>query len=269
MSGREILPWTQIPAPYLNRHFTTTFHRTNQRRGTRESLSCPSGSDCSIRVESLVQLSTQWMYNPAMANRGNHYEAAFEAYLCQRRVPYIAVDESRRNVLAGESLKSLDFIVHSSPRITWLVDVKGRRFPAGDEARHYWKNWSTRDDLRAMAAWERLFGEGFRGLLVFAYAITGDRSPLPAEQLFAFRDRLYAFVGVRLADYACFARPISAAWQTVALPSRKFREIARPLDEIFAQDNSDRPLDRELASGPAAATIEHRYTGSSSLSALA
>jgi len=190
-----------------------------------------------------------------MANRSNHYEAAFEAYLRERLVRYIAVDESRRSLLAGESLKSLDYIVHINACSSWLVDVKGRRFPGADEKRQYWKNWSTRDDLRAMAAWERLFGAGFQGLLVFAYAITGDRSPLPAGQLFTYRGRLYAFLGVRLADYACFARPISSAWQTVALPSRKFREIARPLDEIFAQDASEQPLPRELASALASATI--------------
>jgi hypothetical protein len=204
-----------------------------------------------------------------MANRGNHYEAAFEAYLHKSRTAYIAIDETRRSQLAGESLKSLDFIVDCGPGSSWLVDVKGRRFPSSVEQRHYWKNWSTRDDLRAMAAWERLFGAGFRGLLVFAYAITGDRSPLPADQLFTFRDRLYAFVGVRLADYACFARPISAAWQTLALPSRKFREVARPLAEILAKDDSDQPGECGLASTPGSVTIERRHTASSSLSAVA
>ncbi|MEX2142838.1 MAG: HYExAFE family protein [Pirellulales bacterium] len=168
-----------------------------------------------------------------MAKRDNHYEAAFEAYLRERRLPYVAIDETRRSLLGGDSIKSLDFIVHSGDRASWLVDVKGRRFPAGDEQKQYWKNWSTRDDLRAMAAWEGLFGAGFQGLFVFAYAIVGDRSPLPAEQLASYRNRLYAFVGVRLCDYACFARPISAAWQTVALTSQKFREIARPVDEFF------------------------------------
>jgi hypothetical protein len=117
------------------------------------------------------------------------------------------------------------------------VDVKGRRFPAGGEQKQYWKNWSTRDDLRAMAAWEGLFGAKFQSLFVFAYAIAGDVSPLPVEQLFEFRERLYAFVAVRLSDYACFARPISAAWQTVALTSRKFREVARSFAELLDQDN--------------------------------
>ena len=47
-----------------------------------------------------------------MVKRNNHYEAAFEAYLRACRVPYVAVDEAKRSLLAGgDSVKSLDFIV--------------------------------------------------------------------------------------------------------------------------------------------------------------
>lgn len=117
-----------------------------------------------------------------MANRDNHYEAAFEAFLRDARIPYVAVDESRRALMSGGSLKSLDFIVSPPGEATWLVDVKGRRFPSGDEQKQYWKNWSTRDDLLSLSQWERLFGPRFEGLLVFAYHLVGDRSPLPADQ---------------------------------------------------------------------------------------
>ncbi len=45
-----------------------------------------------------------------MANRDNHYEAALEEYLRAARLPYVAVDEGRRSLMAeGESIKSLDF----------------------------------------------------------------------------------------------------------------------------------------------------------------
>ncbi len=45
-----------------------------------------------------------------VANRDNHYEAAFEEYLRTRRLPYVAVDEARRSILSdGRSIKSLDF----------------------------------------------------------------------------------------------------------------------------------------------------------------
>jgi hypothetical protein len=171
-----------------------------------------------------------------MANRDNHYEAAFEAYLRGRGVPYVAVDEAKRALLGGESIKSLDFIVSTTTstmaEARWLVDVKGRLFPSGVH-RQYWKNWSTRDDLRGLAHWERLFGQSFSGLLVFAYQIAGSRAPLPAERLFAFRQRLYGFLGIRLNDYAERARLISPKWDTVAMSPRGFRRLARPLDELI------------------------------------
>jgi hypothetical protein len=170
-----------------------------------------------------------------MANRDNHYEAAFEAYLRVRCIPYVAVDEARRSLLAdGVSIKSLDFIVSSPGPTVWLVDVKGRRFPSGDDgSRHYWKNWSTCDDLRSLGQWESLFGENFRGLFVFAYHVLGDRAPLPAGQLFEYRRGLYGFVAVGLADYAARCHPISPRWDTVAMPTDEFRQLARPVGELL------------------------------------
>jgi hypothetical protein len=167
-----------------------------------------------------------------MANRDNHYEAAFEAFLRRRGVPYVAVDEGKRALLGGQSIKSLDFIVSSAGGGGWLVDVKGRLFPSG-ECRQYWKNWSTQDDLRSLAQWERLFGAGFAGLFVFAYQVAGDRAPLPQDRLFGFRDRLYGFIGIRLRQYIEAARLISPAWDTVAMPASGFRRLAQPVDELL------------------------------------
>lgn len=168
-----------------------------------------------------------------MANRNNHYEAAFEAYLREKQIPYVAVDESRRALMSGGSLKSLDFIVSPPGGASWLVDVKGRRFPSGDEQKQYWKNWSTRDDLLSLAKWEELFGANFEGLFVFAYHLVGDRAPLSVDQLFAWRDRLYGFVAIRLHDYAPHARPISQSWDTVAMRTAVFRAAARNVDEFL------------------------------------
>jgi hypothetical protein len=167
-----------------------------------------------------------------MAKRDNHYEAAFEAYLRERQVPYVAVDETRRSLMADASLKSLDFIVSSSLGGSWLVDVKGRQFPSGGQ-KQYWKNWSTRDDMWSLTEWERLFGQRFRGLLVFAYNIVGDRAPLPPDRLFEFRDHLYGFVAIPLRDYVSHARQISPRWNTVAMPVGPFRSLASPVDALL------------------------------------
>jgi len=185
-----------------------------------------------------------------MANRDNHYEAAFEEFLRLHGVPYVAVDEARRSLFdKGTSLKSLDFIVaarsrltaaadgeaeDASPRATtWLIDVKGRRFPSGNVQKQYWKNWSTRDDLQSLAQWEALFGPGFQGLFVFAYEVLSQRSPLQSEELFRHRGRLYGFVAVTLADYAGHAHPISPRWDTWAMSAGEFRRFARPLSELL------------------------------------
>jgi hypothetical protein len=167
-----------------------------------------------------------------MAKRDNHYEAAFEEYLRHRQVPYVAVDETRRSLMAAGSLKSLDFIVSSSLGGSWLIDVKGRRFPSGGQ-KQYWKNWSTQDDVWSLSEWERLFGRQFRGLLVFAYNICGDQAPVPVDQVFEFREHLYGFVAISLRDYVSHARSISARWNTVAMPVRRFRSLATPVEALL------------------------------------
>ena len=102
-----------------------------------------------------------------MAHRSNHYEAAFEAFLQNTALPYVAVDEQRRAQLGEVSLKSVDFIVRPQPTLTLLIDVKGRRTGAG---RRRWENWVTLDDIASLMAWRELFGQGTHGLLLFAYA---------------------------------------------------------------------------------------------------
>lgn len=142
-----------------------------------------------------------------MAIRSNHYDAAFEEFLRARCVPYVAVDEKRRALLADSSIKSFDFIVEADgPNL--LVDVKGRLWgtsgvqaagvrtactqTAGSQtetarsklshpqsprrrpqraSNRYWENWATEDDIASMLRWEDVFGDQFRAALVFAYAV--------------------------------------------------------------------------------------------------
>ncbi len=167
-----------------------------------------------------------------MAKRHNHYESAFEALLREHRVPYVAVDEKRRSLVAQsggapvESLKSVDFLVSPPGRESFLVDIKGRRFPSGTRRKQYWRNWSTRDDLRSLAEWARHFGEQFTPLLVFAYQLAADRSPVAADDLWHHRGRTYGFVVVPMVDYWWHAHTLSAKWDTVSMPAADFRRHA-------------------------------------------
>lgn len=169
-----------------------------------------------------------------MALRGNHYDAAFEAFLRTRRTPYVAVDEQRRALLEQQSLKSMDFIVYSQKGANLLVDVKGRRFPSGDpESGHRWENWATAEDVPALLKWQEVFGNDFRAMLVFAYHIVSDAERGKFDGLFAFRDREYAFYGVWADDYREAMQTRSESWQTVSVPSGAFRELRSPIVEFL------------------------------------
>jgi hypothetical protein len=40
-------------------------------------------------------------------------------------------------------------------------------------------------------------------------------------------------LAVRVADYVRFARPLSAKWQTVSMPTALFRQAAVPFDDLL------------------------------------
>jgi len=168
-------------------------------------------------------------------DRGNHYETAFEAYLRDRRLGYVAVDESRRSSLEDEPVKSIDFIVYGQAGARLLVDVKGRKFPGGkpDKPRHVWQNWVFREDVEGLERWSASFGRDYRGVLVFAYYIVPEVELRPGTaDVWVWKGRRYLMRAVPVDDYRRHMRVRSARWETVHLPTAAFREVVRPLREF-------------------------------------
>jgi hypothetical protein len=164
-------------------------------------------------------------------DRSNHYEAAFEAYLQWHRLCYVAVDETRRSMLGEERIKNLDFIVHGEKGARLLVDVKGRRFPSGTKhPRRVWECWSTQDDIDGLARWEKVFGPGYQGVLVFAYELLpAVELPDDTDDLWTWRGRRYLLRAIMASDYRRHMRVRSHSWGTVDLPGAKYRALVRPL----------------------------------------
>lgn len=172
-----------------------------------------------------------------MAHRNIHYEAAFEDYLRAKGWPYVAVDEAKKAIFAGASVKSFDFLVYSSTGANLLADVKGRKFPdslprKGGSSRA-WENWITRDDVESLREWQKVFGKDFKAVLVFAYWLQGPPQRAPFADVHVFRQKHYAFVGVPLENYVALARPRSAKWQTIAVPSAEFARQALDVGSLL------------------------------------
>jgi len=167
-----------------------------------------------------------------MARRSVHYEAAFEDYLRSRGWPYVAVDETKKAIFADAAIKSFDFLVYSSSGPNLLVDVKGRKFPDSGAGKRpggsrAWEYWITRQDVEGLAEWEKVFGEDFQAALVFAYWLQGPPQRAPFEDVHVFGRRHYCFVAIQLTPYVSAARPRSAKWQTITMPTAEFRRQAR------------------------------------------
>ena len=178
-----------------------------------------------------------------MANRRNHYEAAFEAFIRARRVPCVAVDEAKRAFFGEDGLKNPDFILYPRLGPNLVVEVKGKRAKDG-RGRRPWENWVTIDDLDGLARWQEMFGPGFRAILSFAYAEPLSLFPLPpGDGAFEFRGRAYRFWAVELDDYIKHLRSRGPAWKAVAMARRAFRRRVRPLLEWLpmSYDWSRRP----------------------------
>lgn len=179
----------------------------------------------------------------------HHYETAFQDYLRARRIPYIAVNEARKALLpdpvsgpapsAPDSLKSFDFVIYGNP-LNLLVEIKGRKVAARPGSRSTTlQNWATQDDLDALLAWERLFGDGFRAALVFIYWCQ-EQPPTPLfEDLFESRGRWYAVRAVLASDYAAAMKPRSPRWRTVHMSSAAFTRLSQPLSALAAPERTD------------------------------
>ena len=162
-----------------------------------------------------------------MADRNIHYEAAFEAYLRDRGIPYVAVDEAKKALFANARLKSFDFVVYSKNGPNLLVDVKGRQMKDAAAKRSF-QTWTTERDVDDLMQWEQVFGEGFKAMFMFMYWI---EPPLtPEAGMFQHRDRWYWLFGVDLAEYRNHMRRAQQSGKRSRLPAEDFRQLARPIE---------------------------------------
>lgn len=172
----------------------------------------------------------------------NRYEAAFAAYLRDRGVGFVGVDEAKRTVLADGDVKSLDFIVVDVARL--VIDVKGRKFPGGkpEKPRRVWETWSTQEDVDGLARWAKTFGPGFRGVLAFVYRIQAPYElPEGTADVFEHRETKYLMRGVDLETYREAMVRRSPKWGTVHLPKEAFRRAVRPFGAFLAAAPEPQP----------------------------
>src|SRR2546423_14786347 len=150
-----------------------------------------------------------------MADRSIHYEAAFEAFLREKGIPCVAVDEAKKALFANAKLKSFDFVVYSKNGPNLLIDVKGRQV-RDRSSRKGFETWATEQDVNDLMQWEQVFGDGYKAVLAFIYWI--DPPLAPEAGMFTYKGRGYLVKGIDLWENCSQIRPRSLKWETVPPP---------------------------------------------------
>jgi hypothetical protein len=187
-------------------------------------------------------------------HRHNHYEAAFAAFLRDRRVCHIAVDETRRSYEEDNaSVKSVDFIVQGKLGERYVVDVKGRQFPGTSKGqpKRTWECWVTRDETDDAQKWATKFGSNYRALFVFSYHLVG--ADLPAhnnDTLWTWQERRYLLRAIPVDEFTEVMQQRSPKWSTVYLHTADFQRLVRPLPEYLPELNwvLGRPVEEHVYS---------------------
>jgi hypothetical protein len=164
----------------------------------------------------------------------NHYERAFENWLIDNRIQYIAVDDQKRAAFGRSNIKSFDFLLYPRNQQIIIAEVKGRKFKGTSFAKLTgFECWVTAEDIAGLTKWQEVFGPEHTAIFVFAYKIENIDVDFDGRDVYDFDANRYMFFAVKLDDYRRFMKRRSPKWQTVTLPADKFRRCAVQMQKLL------------------------------------
>ena len=164
---------------------------------------------------------------------GNHYEKAFECWLKDNGVQYLAVDQQKRSAFSRRKIKSFDFLFYTADKRAFIAEVKGRKFTGKNfSAFGSLPNWVTSDDISGLENWARIFSNRYAGLFVFAYDLENIDVETDGREIHECMGKRYVFMAVKLADYLAGATLRSIKWKTLHLSAEYFRHCVINLNEM-------------------------------------
>ena len=163
----------------------------------------------------------------------NHYERAFENWLKDHRIEYVAEYQHERATIGDVDIKSFDFLLYPRSRPV-IVEVKGRKFRGTSLAKMAgFECWVTAEDVDGLLKWQQVLGAGHRAVFVFAYKMENIDVDYDGRDVFDYDANRYLFLCVTLEDYRRFMKRRSPKWRTVTLPADTFRQCAKQLREFL------------------------------------
>lgn len=164
---------------------------------------------------------------------GNHYEKAFESWLKDNGIQYLAVDQQKRTAFSRSKIKSFDFLFYSPDKRGYIAEIKGRKFN-GKSFMAFGKlpNWVTLDDITGLKNWIKIFS-GYLGLFIFAYSLENIDVDTDGREIYECGGKRYVFVVISLVDYLNGATVRSKKWKTLHLAAEYYKKYTSNINELI------------------------------------
>jgi hypothetical protein len=167
---------------------------------------------------------------------GDHYEKAFESWLKDNGIQYLAVDQQKRAAFSKSKIKSFDFLFYAPDSNAYIAEIKGRKFTSKTfTAFGSLPNWVTIDDVKGLESWTEIFGKNYQGLFIFVYNLENIDVDADGREIFEYRDKRYVFMAVMLDDYKNGVTIRSKKWATVHLSAEYYKNCVVSPDELICK----------------------------------
>ncbi len=165
--------------------------------------------------------------------RWYHQEVAFEHFLRNRNLSYLAVDEAKRPVAVD---KNFDFLVLTKTK-AYAIDVKGKQIPYKGGSGFLWETWIHQKDLMGLRQWEDLLKPLFRceveSLIAYTYWIREAAFLEKFETVFMHQGRKYGIKAITISEFERLKQPrggFSTERQVWQLPRKNAKNLLRDIE---------------------------------------
>lgn len=172
-----------------------------------------------------------------MKRTGNHshYENAVEAYLINRKVSYLAINEGKKALANNKKVKNFDFLINAKKRLK-AIDIKGKQFGYSGAPYNLWENWILEQDIQGLENWQKEFkknGITVEPIFIYAYKLRDKSHHDLFEVTHKHKGKTYGLVAISLKDYKKHLKIRSQSPKSVCVSRKVFAEIVKPIDQYI------------------------------------
>jgi hypothetical protein len=172
-----------------------------------------------------------------LVKRSVPQEVAFEHYLRDKEVSYLAINEAKRPIAID---KNFDFLILTGSRVL-VTEVKGKQIPYKGGSGFLWETWIHPKDLTGLRQWEDMFGSLLRcpveSLLAYVYLINDKAYLGDFQTTYKYLGKIYGIKAITITEFEKHKKirgGFSTEKEEWELPRKQAKDLLKDMDTFLA-----------------------------------